>query len=110
YTVIIGGGQGGIGLAARLRRLGVPTLVIEKNQKPGDSWRNRYKSLHLHDPVWYDHMPYLKFPDDWPVFAAKDKIGDWLEHYTAIMELNYWGGTECVGAEFDDGTQEWVVL
>jgi len=109
YTVIIGGGQGGIGLAARLRRLGVPTLVIEKNEKPGDSWRNRYKSLHLHDPVWYDHMPYLKFPDDWPVFAAKDKIGDWLEHYTRIMELNYWGGTECVGAEFDGGTQEWVV-
>jgi putative flavoprotein involved in K+ transport len=109
YTVIIGGGQGGIGLAARLRRLGVPTLVIEKNEKPGDSWRNRYKSLHLHDPVWYDHLPYLKFPDDWPVFAAKDKIGDWLEHYTRIMELNYWGGTECVGAEYDDGTQEWAV-
>lgn len=109
YCVIIGGGQGGIGLAARLRRLGVPTLVIEKNENPGDSWRNRYKSLHLHDPVWYDHLPYLKFPDDWPVFAAKDKIGDWLEHYTRIMELNYWSGTECVGAEYDDGTQEWAV-
>lgn len=109
YCVIIGGGQGGIGLAARLRRLGVPTIVIEKNQNPGDSWRNRYKSLHLHDPVWYDHLPYLKFPDDWPVFAAKDKIGDWLEHYTRIMELNYWSGTECVGAEYDDGAQEWAV-
>ncbi|SEQ05274.1 NAD(P)/FAD-dependent oxidoreductase [Arthrobacter sp. OV608] len=109
YCVIIGGGQGGIGLAARLKRLGVPTIVIEKNQNPGDSWRNRYKSLHLHDPVWYDHLPYLKFPDDWPVFAAKDKIGDWLEHYTRIMELNYWSGTECVGAEYDDGTQEWAV-
>lgn len=109
YCVIIGGGQGGIGLAARLRRLGVPTIIIEKNQKPGDSWRNRYKSLHLHDPVWYDHLPYLQFPDDWPVFAAKDKIGDWLEHYTRIMELNYWSGTECVGVEYDDGTQEWTV-
>ncbi|QCB98557.1 NAD(P)/FAD-dependent oxidoreductase [Arthrobacter sp. PAMC25564] len=109
YCVIVGGGQGGIGLAARLRRMGVPTIVVEKNQKPGDSWRNRYKSLHLHDPVWYDHLPYLQFPEDWPVFAAKDKIGDWLEHYTRIMELNYWSGTECVGAEFDDDTQEWVV-
>ncbi|KRE88148.1 NAD(P)/FAD-dependent oxidoreductase [Arthrobacter sp. Soil764] len=109
YCVIIGGGQGGIGLAARLKRLGVPTIIIEKNQNPGDSWRNRYKSLHLHDPVWYDHLPYLKFPDDWPVFAAKDKIGDWLEHYTRIMELNYWSGTECVGAAYDDGTQEWAV-
>ncbi len=92
YCVIIGGGQGGIGLAARLRQLDVPTIVIERNPKAGDSWRNRYKSLCLHDPVWYDHMPYLPFPDHWPVFAPKDKIGDWLEMYTRIMELNYFHG------------------
>ena len=109
YCVIVGGGQGGIGLAARMRRLGVPTIVIEKNARPGDSWRNRYKSLHLHDPVWYDHLPYLKFPEDWPVFASKDKIGDWLEHYTRIMELNYWSSTECTKAHFDEEAQEWVV-
>ncbi|OFI37632.1 FAD-dependent oxidoreductase [Arthrobacter sp. SW1] len=109
YTVIIGGGQGGIGLGARLRRLGVPTIIVEKNARPGDSWRNRYKSLHLHDPVWYDHLPYLKFPDDWPVFAAKDKIGDWLEHYTRIMELNYWSSTECTNARWDEDAREWVV-
>ncbi|WP_407342878.1 NAD(P)-binding domain-containing protein [Pengzhenrongella phosphoraccumulans] len=109
YCVIVGGGQGGIGLASRLRRLGVPTIVVEKNPRPGDSWRNRYTSLHLHDPVWYDHLPYLDFPDDWPVFAAKDKIGDWLEHYTRIMELNYWTSTECTHAEFDEASGEWVV-
>src|SRR5690625_2971752 len=63
YCVIVGGGQGGIGLAARLRQLGVPTIVLERNNRPGDSWRKRYKSLCLHDPVWYDHLPYLKFPD-----------------------------------------------
>lgn len=102
YCVIVGGGQGGIGLAARLRRLNVPTIVIERNERAGDSWRKRYKSLALHDPVWYDHLPYLKFPDDWPVFAPKDKIGDWLEHYTALMELDYWSGTECLGARYDD--------
>ena len=62
YTVIIGGGQGGIALGARLRRLGVPTIIVERNEKPGDSWRKRYKSLCLHDPVWYDHLPYLPFP------------------------------------------------
>ncbi|WP_438998532.1 nuclear transport factor 2 family protein, partial [Variovorax beijingensis] len=54
-VVIIGGGQGGIALGARLRRLGVPTIIVERNAKPGDSWRKRYKSLCLHDPVWYDH-------------------------------------------------------
>jgi putative flavoprotein involved in K+ transport len=109
YALIVGGGQGGIGLGARLRRLGVPTIIIEKNKRPGDSWRNRYKSLCLHDPVWYDHMPYLPFPDDWPVFSPKDKIGDWLESYTKIMELNYWTETVCKSAKYDEKKQEWVV-
>jgi putative flavoprotein involved in K+ transport len=109
YCVIIGGGQGGIGLGARLKRLGVPTIIIEKNPKPGDSWRNRYHSLCLHDPVWYDHMPYLPFPDDWPIFAPKDKIGDWLESYTKVMELNYWGSTECTGASYDEASKTWMV-
>ena len=43
---------------------------------PGAS---RYKSLCLHDPVWYDHLPYLPFPDHWPIYTPKDKMGDWLE-------------------------------
>ncbi len=101
YCVIIGGGQGGIALGARLRQLNVPTIIIEKNARPGDSWRKRYKSLCLHDPVWYDHMPYIPFPDNWPVFTPKDKVGDWLEMYTKVMELNYWGSTSCESASFD---------
>ena len=110
YVVIIGGGQGGIALGARLRRLGVPTIIVEKNERPGDSWRKRYKSLCLHDPVWYDHLPYLPFPDDWPVFSPKDKIGDWLEMYTRIMELDYWGSTTCKSARYDEASGEWTVV
>jgi putative flavoprotein involved in K+ transport len=109
-VVIIGGGQGGIALGARLRQLGVETIIVETNEKPGDSWRKRYKSLALHDPVWYDHLPYLKFPDNWPVFAPKDKIGDWLEMYTKIMELNYWGSTTAKSATYDEGAGEWSVV
>jgi len=109
YCVIIGGGQGGIGLGARLNRLGVPTIIIEKNERAGDSWRKRYRSLCLHDPVWYDHMPYLPFPDHWPVFAPKDKIGDWLEMYTKVMELNYWHSSECKSAQYDQATGAWTV-
>ncbi len=109
YVVIVGGGQGAIGLGARLRQLSVPTIIIEKNERPGDSWRKRYKSLCLHDPVWYDHLPYIKFPENWPVFSPKDKIGDWLESYTKIMELNYWGSTECLGASYDEASDTWEV-
>jgi putative flavoprotein involved in K+ transport len=110
YTVIVGGGQGGLALGARLRRLGVPTIIVEKNARAGDSWRHRYKSLCLHDPVWYDHMPYLPFPDDWPVYSPKDKIGDWLEMYAKVMELNVWTGSEVTGARFDEETGQWEVV
>jgi putative flavoprotein involved in K+ transport len=110
YCVIVGGGQGGIALGARLRQLNVPTIIVEKNEKPGDSWRKRYKSLCLHDPVWYDHLPYLPFPRNWPVFSPKDKIGDWLEMYTKVMELNYWGSTECKKASYDANKREWTVV
>jgi putative flavoprotein involved in K+ transport len=109
YVLIVGGGQAGIGLAARLRQLSVPTIVIDRRARPGDQWRSRYKSLCLHDPVWYDHMPYLKFPDNWPVFSPKDKIADWLESYTRIMELNYWPSTEAKSASYNETTGEWTV-
>jgi putative flavoprotein involved in K+ transport len=109
-VVIVGGGQGGIALGARLRQLDVPTIIVERNERPGDSWRKRYKSLCLHDPVWYDHLPYIKFPENWPVFSPKDKIGDWLEMYTRVMELNYWSSTEAKRATYDEDAGEWAVV
>jgi putative flavoprotein involved in K+ transport len=110
YVVIVGGGQGGIALGARLRQLGVPAIIVERRARPGDSWRNRYKSLCLHDPVWYDHLPYIKFPPNWPVFSPKDKIADWLEMYTRVMELNYWGSTEAKRARYDESAGEWELV
>ncbi|TIW00787.1 MAG: NAD(P)/FAD-dependent oxidoreductase [Mesorhizobium sp.] len=110
YVVIIGGGQGGIALGARLKQLGVPTIIVEKNERPGDSWRKRYKSLCLHDPVWYDHLPYIDFPKNWPIFSPKDKIGDWLEMYTRVMELNYWSSTTAKSATYDEKAKEWTVV
>lgn len=109
YALIVGGGQGGIALGARLRQIGVPAIVIDKYKRPGDQWRSRYKSLCLHDPVWYDHLPYIKFPDNWPVFAPKDKIADWLESYAKVMELNYWSSTEAKHASYDEAAGEWTV-
>jgi putative flavoprotein involved in K+ transport len=109
YCVIVGGGQGGIALGARLKQLDVPTIILEKNSRPGDSWRRRYKALCLHDPVWYDHLPYVKFPENWPVFSPKDKIADWLEAYTKVMELNYWSASEATHAQYDEDAGEWTV-
>ncbi|SIN65630.1 putative flavoprotein involved in K+ transport [Parasphingorhabdus marina DSM 22363] len=110
YVLIVGGGQGGLALGARLRVLGVPALILDKHPRVGDQWRSRYKSLSLHDPVWYDHMPYIPFPDTWPVFTPKDKLADFLESYASMMELNIWTGTEFVSGKYDDKANQWTAV
>lgn len=77
-VLILGAGQGGLTPAARLKLLGIPTLIIDRNERVGDNWRNRYHQLVLHDPVWYDHMPYINFPPHWPIFTPKDKLAGFL--------------------------------
>ena len=109
YCVIVGGGQNGLQLAARLKRLSVPTLVVDALPKPGDCWRVRYPSLHLHDPIFLDHFPYLPFPDHWPLFTHKDKMADWLEIYATAMEIDFWGSTQCTAARHDADSGEWAV-
>jgi putative flavoprotein involved in K+ transport len=109
YCLIIGGGQNGLQLAARLKRLSVPTLVVDALEKPGDCWRVRYPSLYLHDPIFLDHFPYMPFPDHWPLYTHKEKMADWLEIYAKAMEIDFWGRTVCTSARYDQRSGEWTV-
>ena len=108
-VVVVGGGHAGLNIAARLGHLGVPTLILEATPRIGDVWRNRYNNLLLHDPQWYGQMPYLPYPDNWPVFASKEMIADWLEAYAWILQLNVWTNSFVESAEFDDGAGRWTV-
>ena len=110
YVLIVGGGQAGLALGATLRTLGVPNLIIDKHPKIGDQWRSRYKSLLLHDPVWYDHLPYMKFPENWPIYTPKDKMGDWLESYAKAMELVTWTSSELINASYDEAAKTWTAI
>lgn len=108
-VMVIGGGQAGLAIAARLTQLEVDTLVIERNPRIGDNWRRRYHSLTLHNEVFVNDFPYLPFPPNWPVYIAKDKLANWLEFYAEAMELNCWTGTEFVRGTYDDDAQCWSV-
>ena len=108
-VVVIGAGQGGLAVAANLGLMGVATLIIEKSERVGDGWRKRYHSLVLHDPVWADHLPYLPFPQSWPIYSAKDKIADWFEFYAAAMELNVWTSTQLLSSDYDETSGRWTI-
>ncbi|KAH8703486.1 flavin-binding monooxygenase-like protein [Talaromyces proteolyticus] len=108
-VLIIGAGQGGLIAAARLKMLGVETLVIDREDRIGDNWRRRYRQLVLHDPVWLDHLPYIPFPPTWPIFTPKDKLADFFESYASLLELNVWTKTNLVSSSWDDDKNQWTV-
>ncbi|KAA1476329.1 FAD/NAD(P)-binding domain-containing protein [Dentipellis sp. KUC8613] len=108
-VVVIGAGQSGLETAARLKYLGIKTLVIEREPRIGNLWRKRYEALCLHDTVWYDHMPYLPFPPTWPVYAPAPKLADWLESYAHSLELDVWLSTTVVSTSQDPTTHKWSI-
>lgn len=108
-VLIIGAGQSGLSLAARLGQMDADVLVVERTPRVGDGWRNRYHALTLHNEVWTNSLPYMPFPDTWPTFTSKDRLAGWLEYYAEAMEINVWTSTEFISGEYDEKQGRWNV-
>jgi putative flavoprotein involved in K+ transport len=108
-VLVIGGGQSGLSIAARLKQLNVDTLIVDREKRIGDNWRKRYHALTLHNQVQVNHLPYMHFPPNWPTYIPKDKLANWFEAYVDSMELNFWTETEFEGGNYDEKEQRWTV-
>jgi putative flavoprotein involved in K+ transport len=108
-VIVVGGGQAGLSIAARLKQLGIDTLIVDRHQRIGDNWRKRYHALTLHNEMHVNHLPYLPFPPTWPTFIPKDMLANWFEFYVETMELNFWTGTELAGGNYDERAKRWSV-
>ena len=109
-VLVVGGGQAGLSIAARLKQLQVDTLIVDREARIGDNWRNRYHALTLHNQVQVNHLPYMPFPPNWPTYIPKDKLANWFEAYVDSMELNYWTATEFEGGSYDETEGRWSVV
>jgi len=108
-TVIVGGAQTGLALAARLGALDVPALVVEREARIGDVWRNRYQSLILHNQIWANHFPFMPFPSSWPVYLSKDQLASWLEIYAEAMSIAAWTSTTVADGSYDEAARRWTL-
>jgi cation diffusion facilitator CzcD-associated flavoprotein CzcO len=108
-VIVVGGGQAGLAVAARLGQLDIDTLIVDRHERIGDNWRKRYHSLTLHNEVYANHFPYMDFPTTWPTYVPKDKIANWFEAYADALELNFWTSTELVNGRYDEQAKCWTV-
>ncbi|KAG2340288.1 FAD/NAD(P)-binding domain-containing protein [Suillus weaverae] len=109
-VLIVGGGQAGLTSAARLRRLGISALVIEKNPRVGDSWRQRYPNLTLHTPAYQTSMLYSPYPTTFPKYIPKGKIANFLDSYAVDQELCIWLSSSIASTPvYDSSSARWTV-
>ena len=109
-VLVVGGGHAGLSIAARLKALNVDALIVDREARVGNNWRNRYHALTLHNQVHVNHLPYMPFPASWPAYVPKDKLAGWLEAYAESLELDFWTGTEFAGAEYDEAAGRWSAV
>ena len=110
YVLVVGGGQAGLAIAARLKQLQIDALIVDREARIGDNWRKRYHALTLHNQVQVNHMPYMPFPPNWPTYIPKDKLANWFEAYVESMELNFWTGTEFDSGIYHEADGRWSVV
>ncbi|KAF7362792.1 Flavin-binding monooxygenase [Mycena venus] len=107
----VGAGQTGLNVGARFRQMNIPTLIIEKNARVGDNWRQRYPMMTLHTIKTHHPMLYQSYPENWPTYTPRDKLADWLEHYAISQELVVWTSSRALPTPtYDTTSKRWTVI
>jgi len=109
-VLIVGGAQTGLITAARLHKLGIRVLLIEKTPRIGDVWRNRYEMLTLHTTIALTQMPYQPYPQSMPEFMPRSKFADYLEFFSIFQDIPYLTSAEMLpNPTYDPETKSWTV-
>lgn len=86
-TIVIGAGQAGLSTGYFLKQQGRDFVILDANERVGDSWRQRWDSLRLFTPARYNGLVGMPFPAHPETFPTKDEMGDFLESYAEHFDL-----------------------
>ncbi|KAG1871882.1 putative dimethylaniline monooxygenase (N-oxide-forming), partial [Suillus tomentosus] len=111
YTaVVVGAGQCGLSVAARLENLGISTLVLERSGRIGNSWRFRYDSLETNTPkAFTDHLPFVEFPERSGKYTPCRDVADYLEDYQRTLGLHVLTSASISAASYDASSSTWTL-
>jgi putative flavoprotein involved in K+ transport len=87
-VLIVGAGHAGLGVAARLKARGREAVVIETNERVGDTWRERWPSLRLFTPRFMNVLPGAPFPEGADPFPGKEEVAAYQERYASDRKLD----------------------
>ncbi|MCX4884113.1 MULTISPECIES: NAD(P)/FAD-dependent oxidoreductase [unclassified Streptomyces] len=86
--IVIGAGPHGLAAAALLNRSGEPTVILERSDRVGASWAQRYDHLRLHTTPGTSKLPGLSVPRQAGPWVSRDDYVRYLERYVAHHRLD----------------------
>ncbi|XHG04052.1 hypothetical protein AWENTII_007333 [Aspergillus wentii] len=108
---IIGGGNAAIALAARLKALGVDSVMAERNAQVGDNWALRYDCMRFHIPTSVCDLPYMSYEKRLrtPHFLSRDDLVSQVRRYVDAFNLNVITSTQIQSTLYDSLAKRWIV-
>ncbi|RVW26605.1 Indole-3-pyruvate monooxygenase YUCCA6 [Vitis vinifera] len=108
--LIIGAGPSGLAVAACLKKRGVPSLILEKENCMASLWNLKtYDRLRLHLPKKFCELPYMKFPSEFPAYPTKQQFISYLEDYAKGFSIEPMFGQEVRWTKYDRSMRLWQV-
>jgi putative flavoprotein involved in K+ transport len=86
-VIVVGGGQSGLAAGYYLKQMKTDFIILDENPHTGDSWKNRWDTLHLFTPARHDGLPGMKFPSQRNGFPGKDQVAKYLSDYSDKFQL-----------------------
>lgn len=86
-VIVIGGGQAGLSVGHHLAQCGMRFVILDANERVGDSWRKRWDSLRLFTPARFDGLDGMRFPAPPNYFPTKDEMASYLGAYAQRFAL-----------------------
>lgn len=102
-TIIVGAGPSGLAVAACLKKLGRPAVLIDAADRVGSAWHHHYDRLHLHTVRALSNLPHHPMPDDWPTYPSRAQVATYLQSYSDALGLAPRLGTRVTHARRADG-------
>lgn len=101
---VIGAGQAGLATAYYLQHFDLDFTILADDDRVGDPWRDRWDSLRLFTPAFYNSLPGLEFPAEDPDrLPLKDEVAEYLERYADAFAFPLRLGTRVTSLQQRDG-------
>ena len=86
-TVVVGGGQAGLTMSWHLRDAGREHIVLDRRDRLGGGWQDRWDTFRLVTPNWCTSFPGFAYDGDDPDgFMPRDEIAARVARYAEVID------------------------